>query len=202
MNLSNKLTVLRILIVPVFLLALTPGRFLLPAAADLWLHPLALVLFIIAAITDYYDGMLARRHGWVTNFGKLMDPLADKVLVMAAFVGMVELRLFAAWMVAFILAREFLITGLRLLATAEGRVLAADRWGKNKTITQMTAIIAGLVFLIWRDIVEQFALPEAARASVGYLHGGLQALMLATVVLTIASGARYFIANRDVIAER
>ncbi len=190
MNLSNKLTLSRIIIVPFFLVALTPTSFGLPEASQPTLRVLALLMFIGASITDYYDGALARRHGWATNFGRLMDPLADKVLTMAAFVAMVQLELFPAWMVVLILAREFLITGLRQLAIAEGRILSADRWGKNKTIAQITTIITALVFLAARDW-------QIAWIFNWILH----AMMLFCVLLTILSGWRYLAANRDILRD-
>ena len=206
MNLANKLTLGRILIIPFFLVALIPASFGLPAAWGLWLHPLALVLFFGAALTDYYDGMLARRHGWVSNFGKLMDPLADKILIMAALVGLVELRIFPAWMVVIILAREFLITGLRLVASAQGKVLAADRWGKNKTISQIVTIVAALVYLtlydwlMWAGMWEQL---HVGRLPVGTaLHWVLYLLMFCCVVMTVASGWRYCRVNLDLINTR
>ena len=205
MNLSNKLTVSRIAIVPFFLVALTPTSFGLPESWQPTMRLLALVMFIGASVTDYYDGALARRYGWSTNFGKLMDPLADKVLIMAAFVGMVQLELFPAWMVILILAREFLITGLRQLAMGEGRVLAADRWGKNKTIVQVTTVITALVFLAARDWLDVFGIWERVivrQWEIAWIFTAtLRGMMLFCVVLTIYSGWRYYRANRDILRE-
>ncbi|MEN6626652.1 MAG: CDP-diacylglycerol--glycerol-3-phosphate 3-phosphatidyltransferase [Candidatus Sumerlaeia bacterium] len=203
MNLANKLTLSRILVVPFFLVALTPQPFGLPESMNPSLRLIALLLFIAASVTDYYDGALARRHGWITNFGKLMDPLADKVLTMAAFVSMVQLKLFPAWMVVLILAREFLITGLRQLAVAEGRVLSADRWGKNKTIAQLTTIITALVFLAARDWLNYFDLWDSVimrRWEIENVFGWvLHAMIFICVVLTTVSGIRYFVGNMDII---
>lgn len=203
MNLSNKLTVGRMLVVPLFLFALLPESFFLPRAVDPWFRFAALAIFVGAAISDYYDGMLARKHGWITSFGQLFDPLADKLIVMAAMVGMIELDMFSAWMVALILCRELLVTGFRTLAVGKGKVLAADRWGKNKTILQMTTIITALVLLFLRDVVA-----ATGRVEPGDLDrvwqwclAGFDVLMLACVALTVLSGAQYFAKNWDLIAE-
>jgi CDP-diacylglycerol--glycerol-3-phosphate 3-phosphatidyltransferase len=205
MNLANKLTVSRIAVIPFFMVALIPESLGIPVSWEPGLRLLAAILFIAAAITDYWDGALARRHGWITNFGRLMDPLADKVLVMAAFVGMVQLAIFPAWMVVLVLAREFLITGLRLLALAKGRVLSADRWGKNKTISQLTTIITALVFLAARDWLEVFNLWDRVivrQWDIAWIFNGiLHVMMLICVVLTIASGWRYCHGNLDVFQD-
>ena len=203
MNLANQLTLSRIVVIPFFLVAMTPPSFGLPPGWSIWLHPLALALFIAAAITDYYDGVLARRHGWETNFGVLMDPLADKVLAMAAFVGLVQLDVFPAWMVVLILTREFLITGLRLLASAQGRVLSADRWGKNKTISQIVVIIGALIHVVLADWLGRLGLQEQLRLGSLNLLAAYRILVLVVmyvcVILTVLSGWRYFMANRDLI---
>jgi CDP-diacylglycerol---glycerol-3-phosphate 3-phosphatidyltransferase len=141
MNLANKLTFLRIALVPVFMLFVFID------------HPvtrlLALLIFGGASLTDLYDGWLARRHNYITDLGKFMDPLADKLLVSAAFISFVELQELSipAWMVIVIISREFIITGLRTLAAAKGKVLAASRAGKYKTTSQMTSIIIILTIL-------------------------------------------------------
>ena len=108
------------------------------------MYVIALVMFIVAMVTDALDGWLARNKYGCTTFGKLMDPLADKVLVAVAFLGLAEQGLYAIWMVALIIAREFMVTGLRLLLVEKQVVLAADRWGKVKTVMQMGAILLGL----------------------------------------------------------
>ena len=140
MNLPNQLTVARLFLSFLFvaLLSIEEVEFMRTAA---------LLVFVIAAITDFLDGYLARKHQLITNFGKLMDPLADKVLMCAGFVLLTRLELIPAWMVVAILSREFLVTGLRLLASAEGVVLAAEALGKYKTILQIVTII---YFLIYR----------------------------------------------------
>ena len=108
-------------------------------------YTVALVLFVAASITDILDGTIARKRGLITDFGKLMDPLADKILICSAFIAFIELEWMPAWMVIVIVARELAITGLRLLAASKNIVLAAEKQGKNKTITQVVAIIALLV---------------------------------------------------------
>ena len=129
MNLPNKLTMGRIFAIPVFIVV-----FLMDYRIA------AAVIFILAAVTDMLDGHIARKHNLVTNFGKLMDPLADKLLVMSALICMVEVGDVAGWMVVVILGREFIITGMRQVAAAQGIVIAAGTTGKIKTITQMIAI--------------------------------------------------------------
>lgn len=203
MNLSNKLTLSRIIVVPFFLVALMPTSFGMPESCEPVARVIALLLFIGASITDYYDGALARRYGWSTNFGKLMDPLADKVLTMSAFVAMVQLELFPAWMVILILAREFLITGLRQLAMVEGRVLGADRWGKNKTIAQLTTIITALVYLAARDWLKFFEVWERVIVRSWKIEWVFQwtltFMIFVCVVLTVVSGIRYLMGNLDII---
>jgi len=142
---------------------------------------LALIIFIIAALTDALDGHLARTVYGCTDFGKLMDPLADKVLTAAAFIGFVELGVMPAWMVTLILAREFMVTGLRLLAADKGIVLAAGPWGKHKTIWQMIFIIAVLFAGVFRSL-------ETLNSAIGW--GGLL-----VTALSVWSGWHYFQEN-------
>jgi CDP-diacylglycerol--glycerol-3-phosphate 3-phosphatidyltransferase len=141
----------------------------------------ALIVFILAALTDALDGHLARKVYGCSDFGKLMDPLADKVLTAAAFIGFVELKVMPAWMVTLILSREMMVTGLRLLAADRGIVLAAGIWGKQKTIWQMVFIIAVLLAFVSRTL-EKFNEP-------GWWAG------LAVTILTVWSGIVYFREN-------
>ncbi|MCI8908182.1 MAG: CDP-diacylglycerol--glycerol-3-phosphate 3-phosphatidyltransferase [Angelakisella sp.] len=134
MNLPNKLTTLRIVMIPLFLLALYQ---------DWWLG--ALLLFALASLTDALDGHIARSQGLVTDFGKFMDPLADKLLVTSALLAFVELLNVPGWVVFLIIGRELAITGLRTIAAGKGIVMAADKWGKLKTVSQMVWICYGLV---------------------------------------------------------
>ena len=139
MNLANKLTMIRIFLVPVFLIFITVQD--IPYGSII-----ATVIFIIASLTDQLDGHIARSRNQITNFGKFMDPLADKLLVTAALVSLVELKLVAGWAVVVILAREFAVSGLRTLAASDGIVIAASWWGKIKTVTQMIAILLLLLY--------------------------------------------------------
>lgn len=132
MNLPNKLTLFRIFLIPVFILVMLfdiPNKFLI-----------ACIVFIIAAITDAMDGSIARKHNLVTDFGKFMDPLADKLLVISALICMIEVGLVPGWMVIIIVARELTVSILRAIAAADGKVIAASGGGKLKTISQMIAI--------------------------------------------------------------
>jgi len=205
MNLANKLTLSRVVTVPIFMVFLLPDSFWIPQQLHSVSRVIALLLFVAAAITDYWDGVLARRHNWISSFGQLFDPLADKLIVMAAFVGMVELKIFSSWMVILILCREFLITGLRTLAVSQGKILAADRWGKNKTISQMTTIITALVYLSARDIVTQTGhWDEYVVNRWGlewWLTMALQFMMLFCTALTVLSGWLYMQKNWDMIRE-
>lgn len=134
MNLPNKLTVLRVLLIPFFVF------FLLTDFVP-YSNIIATVLFIIASLTDMADGKIARKYNLVTNFGKFMDPLADKMLVCSAFICLVDNHKISAWIVIVIIAREFIISGFRLIASDNGVVIAASYWGKFKTTFQMFAII-------------------------------------------------------------
>ena len=142
MNLPNKLTVLRICMIPFFVAAL-----LYENGADQTMRIIANVIFITASLTDLLDGKIARKYGLVTNFGKFMDPLADKLLVCSALICMIELRELPAWMVIIIISREFIISGFRLVASDNGVVIAASYWGKFKTTFQMIGVVL-LIFNI------------------------------------------------------
>ena len=135
MNLPNKLTILRVIMIPFFVFFLLSG---VGGSASKWI---ALVIFAAASITDTLDGYIARRDNLITDFGKFMDPLADKLLVCSALICFVELDKLPAWMVIIIIAREFIISGFRLVASDNGIVIAASWWGKSKTISQMIMII-------------------------------------------------------------
>ena len=141
MNLPNKLTVLRVLMIPFFVV------FMITPLAEGNGKYIALALFCIASLTDMLDGKIARKHNLVTNFGKFMDPLADKLLVCSALICMIELRELPAWMVIIIISREFIISGFRLVASDNGVVIAASYWGKFKTTFQMIGVVL-LIFNI------------------------------------------------------
>lgn len=135
MNLPNKLTIFRVILIPFFVFFLLTD--VLGAGGDY----LALVIFIVASLTDMLDGKIARKYNLVTNFGKFMDPLADKLLVCSALICMIELDRLPAWIVIIVIAREFIISGFRLIAAENGVVIAANYWGKFKTASQMVMII-------------------------------------------------------------
>ncbi|NLL06188.1 MAG: CDP-diacylglycerol--glycerol-3-phosphate 3-phosphatidyltransferase [Clostridiaceae bacterium] len=160
MNLPNKLTILRILLIPIFMLIIVPiPQWMLDTSILSFINPqltavnnfinnygnyVAALIFIIASSTDALDGYIARKTKQITKFGKFLDPIADKLLVTAALIALVERGDLSTWVAVIIIGREFMITGLRLVAASEGIVIAASSWGKIKTITQMIAIIAML----------------------------------------------------------
>lgn len=189
MNLPNQLTVSRFLLTGLFLVAVFvpfPGR-----------ESVALVLFSVAGITDFLDGRIARQRKLITNFGILMDPLADKILTCSAFIAFVELHRIQAWMVVVIVARELAITGLRLLAASRNVVLAAERLGKHKTISQIVTIIATLLALC-RPEWGRFGEAVLGPAILGHAWIDLAATVTqwAAVVLTLYSGVAYLWRNR------
>jgi CDP-diacylglycerol--glycerol-3-phosphate 3-phosphatidyltransferase len=170
-NVPNLLTVLRILLVPVLVAALLAGT----DNGDL----LAAVVFAFASATDFVDGWIARRHAKETTFGKLMDPLADKLLVTAALVALVSLDRVSAWVAMVIIAREFAVTGLRGVAMEQGHVVPASIWGKLKTVVQIVAVMCLIAF--------------------DGPPGWVDALVYFTVVVTVLSGADYFFGLRRVL---
>ena len=139
MNLPNKLTILRVILIPFFVF------FLISPFFDGYGNYIALAIFIIASLTDMADGKIARKYNLVTNFGKFMDPLADKLLVCSAMICLVDLKLIPVWVVLIIIAREFIISGFRLVASDNGIVIAASYWGKFKTTFQMIAVVLLIV---------------------------------------------------------
>jgi len=164
---------------------------------------LALLTFLIASLTDYLDGELARRVYGVSAFGKLMDPLTDKVLVCAAFVEFVELKLVPAWIVVLIISREFLVTGLRLLAASRGEIVSAGFWGKHKTVTQLLTIIVLLAGLSFREDFRHHFGPRFTDVQLATYNDVLNitSLCLISVVafITVFSGAVYFYQHRKLL---
>lgn len=183
MNLANKLTISRIILAGIFILFL----FIRGPGAKF----MALAVFLAACITDYYDGYLARKTGGITSFGKLMDPIADKILILGAFLAFVEMEIIPAWMVMIIIARELMITGIRILALSQKKVLSAEMGGKHKTVSQMVAVISILIFLIIRDLGFGIRYTE-------YFGIGLHLLMIIVVAMTLTSGISYMVKNRDI----
>lgn len=191
MNLPNKLTVLRIFLIPVFMVVLlaplnwgsiTTGGTVVP-----WTQIVGAIIFAVASITDFADGQIARRQHLVTNFGKFADPLADKMLVMTAFIILVSLDKVPAWVAAIIVCRELAVTGLRLIVVEnDGEVIAAAMPGKIKTMTQMLSII----FLFLNDVF--FA---AVNIPIGEI------LLYICLFFTVYSGIDYFVNSRSVFAD-
>ena len=192
MNLPNRLTVSRLVLTVVFVAAVS---------ADFpYHHTLALGLFVLAAVTDYVDGEIARRYSLITDFGKLMDPLVDKIMTAAAFVCLVPLRAIPAWVAIVVITREFLITGLRLLAVSKGRVLAADPIGKHKTSWQIATVIFFLVLLSFQEFVHSPVGGSMDRRWLAlWTYGGWTVSGIA-VVLTIYSGVDYLWRHRTMIS--
>ncbi len=175
MNLPNKLTIFRVILIPFFVVLLLFDL----TAYDKWI---ALAIFIVASLTDFLDGHIARKYNLVTNFGKFMDPLADKLLVCSAMICLVELSRIPAWVVIIIIAREFIISGFRLVASDNGVVIAASYWGKFKTVFQIV-----MICLMIAD------LPSLALVT--------QIVMWVAVVLTVVSLVDYLLKNKDVMRE-
>ena len=176
MNLPNKLTILRIVMIPFFVLFML---FPVTGPSDKWI---ALALFIAASLTDLLDGHIARKYNLITNFGKFMDPLADKLLVCSALICLVELGRIPSWIVIVIIAREFIISGFRLIASDNGVVIAASYWGKFKTTFQMVVICLMI-------------------ANMDALSLLTNIIMWIALVLTVVSLLDYLIKNRDIMKE-
>lgn len=180
MNLPNKLTVLRVLLVPVFILVL-----LLSNNSDVkFFRILPLIIFVAAAITDTLDGYIARKHKLITDFGKFMDPLADKLLVCAALICFIEIKYISSWIVILIISREFIISGFRMLAASKGITIAANMWGKLKTVVQMILVI--IILCDFADILN-------------FLSALITPFIVLTILLTIISGFTYIYDNKKVI---
>lgn len=175
MNLPNKLTMFRVILIPFFVVFLLVDI----TSIDKWI---ALGIFIVASLTDLLDGKIARKYNLVTNFGKFMDPLADKLLVCSALICLVAMERIPAWMVIIIIAREFIISGFRLIASDNGVVIAASYWGKFKTTFQMV-----MICLMIADI-------EALRLLT-------TVVMWAALILTVVSLVDYLAKNRDVMKD-
>lgn len=176
MNLANKLTILRIFLVPVFLIFIAVKG--IPYGRSI-----ATAVFIIAALTDQLDGYIARSRNQITKFGKFMDPLADKLLVSAALISFVELKMIHSWVAMVIIAREFAVTGLRTIAASEGIVIAASWWGKIKTVIQIITIICILIDLNHPTILPNYT---------------TKVCIAAAVIITVISGIDYFVKNKHV----
>lgn len=192
MNLANKLTLLRIFLVPLFLIFIVFKE--LPYGTFI-----ATFIFILASLTDKLDGYIARSRNQITRFGKLMDPLADKLLVTAALVSLVELHLIPSWAAMIIIAREFAVSALRTIAAADGIVIAASKWGKIKTVIQIIAI---LLLLLQVNINSSQLLISTVNNNEflkGFFNYAPNIFLYLAVIITIISGVDYFRKNKNAI---
>jgi CDP-diacylglycerol--glycerol-3-phosphate 3-phosphatidyltransferase len=176
MNLPNKLTIFRVILIPFFVF------FLLSNAAGDMSKWIALIIFIIASLTDMLDGKIARKYNLITDFGKFMDPLADKMLVCSAMIALVGLQKIPSWIVIIIIAREFIISGFRLIAADKGVVIAASYWGKFKTVFQMAMVILMIADLPALSILTQI-------------------VMWVALALTVVSLIDYLVKNKGVLKD-
>jgi CDP-diacylglycerol--glycerol-3-phosphate 3-phosphatidyltransferase len=190
MNIPNQITVSRIIMIPIFVVFMLVdfgwGDVTFLGATIPVGHLLGAIIFILAAVTDFIDGYYARKHNLVTNMGKFLDPLADKLLVSAALIILVELGFAPAWIVILIISREFAVTGLRLILADEGEVVAAKQLGKIKMWTQIVAISA---LLLHNVFFEMFSIPFAS------------IMLYVSLFFTIWSGWDYFYANRRILLD-
>lgn len=191
MNWANRLTVARLFFTFIFVAALSSA----------WGYgkTVGLALFLLAGITDYADGKIARHFAMITDFGKLMDPLVDKIMIASAFICLVPLHAIPAWAVIVVISREFLITGLRLLALSKGKILPAESMGKHKTAWQIITVVFLLGVLSWREIQHLGPLPDPWYFSDWWSYAGA-ALIACTLGFTVYSGCGYLWKNRALLA--
>ncbi len=187
MNLPNKLTVFRVILIVPFVVVLLGGEAGWFGEKQLITDIIALVIFIVASLTDLIDGKIARKYNLVTNFGKFMDPLADKLLVSAALIALVEMERIPAWVVIIIISREFIISGFRLIASDNHVVIAASYWGKFKTTFQMV-----MVCLMIADLGAVF----------GWMRIITEVIMWIALALTVISLIDYLVKNKEVMKEQ
>jgi CDP-diacylglycerol--glycerol-3-phosphate 3-phosphatidyltransferase len=189
MNWANRLTLSRLGLTILFVIALNStwefGR------------TTALILFVLAGVTDFFDGEIARRYQFVTNFGRLMDPLVDKIMIAAAFICLVPLKAIPAWAATIVVARDFLITGLRLMASSRGQILPAERLGKHKTSWQIVTVVFFLILLTARELGYADRHTDWWHQAWGV---GGETLVWITVALTLYSGLGYAWRHRAVVA--
>lgn len=195
MNLPNKITVARMLLIPIMIIvpylgfnnilfgSVTIGSFI------------TLIIFLIASFTDFLDGYLARKNNLVTTFGKFLDPIADKLLVLSALIMLVEQGIIPGWIPIIIAAREFIVSGIRMLAAGDGKVIAASWYGKVKTVSQMIAI--SLAFLSTNTFM-QFTSVEMSTGAL-ILNILMSLAMIVAVLTTILSGVDYFMKSKDIV---
>jgi CDP-diacylglycerol--glycerol-3-phosphate 3-phosphatidyltransferase len=193
MNLANKLTLIIIFLVPVFLVFI--------AVKDIpYGSFIATFIFILASLTDKLEGYIARSRNQITNFGKFMDPLADKLLVTAALISLVDLQVVPGWAAVVIIAREFAVSGLRSIAAAQGRVIAASWWGKIKTVIQIIAIILLLLKVNIHDarLLKIFVIDNYYLK--GFFKFAPMIMLMIAVIVTLLSGYDYFKKNKEAVS--
>ncbi len=195
MNLPNKITVARMLLIPIMIIipylelnntlfgSVTVGSFI------------TLIIFLIASLTDFLDGYLARKNNLVTTFGKFLDPIADKLLVLSALIMLVEQGIIPGWIPIIIAAREFIVSGIRMLAAGDGKVIAASWYGKVKTVSQMVAI--SFAFLSTNTFMQFTSVEMSAGALI--LNILMSLAMIVAVLTTILSGVDYFMKSKDIV---
>ena len=202
MNIANKLTLSRIIMIPFILFFLLPLPYCETCAFSGFIvsapgRVIAFVLFVLAAMTDLLDGMMARKQGLVSNFGKLVDPIADKLLVLAVFTAFVQLGRISTYVIVLIAAREFIVTGIRVISVEQGQVIAASWFGKIKTIFQIVTLGA----LMFEPIIVQWfdpSLPFLGYGQPWTIPGDV--LVAVTLLLTVFSGLDYWLKNREFLS--
>jgi CDP-diacylglycerol--glycerol-3-phosphate 3-phosphatidyltransferase len=187
MNLPNRLTLARLFLTVLFVAVIS--------VSFPYHRTLALILFVVASITDYIDGEIARRYALITDFGTLMDPLVDKIMTAAAFVCLVPLNALPAWVAIVVISREFMITGLRLLAVSKGLILSADNWGKHKTTWQIVTVIFFLVLLSAEEF--HWRIGGGSTGALWFYGGWL--ISGIAVILTLYSGVGYLWKHRSML---
>lgn len=197
MNLPNKITIARILLVPIMMLMPYIGITAKTSFGLPIVNIIILIIFLVASFTDYLDGHIARRRNIVTNFGKFLDPIADKLLVLAALVMLVEAGIIPGWIPIIIAAREFMVSAIRMLVATEGKVIAASKLGKIKTVTQMVAI--SLAFLDTNYFMSFVCGGLTGFALI--LNILMSVAMILAVIATIWSGVDYFMKSKDVVLQ-
>lgn len=185
MNLPNRITIARLILCAVFVGVLE--------FEEKWVGPTALAIFALASFTDWLDGYIARKYNLITDFGKLMDPLADKVLIAAALIHFVDNGYAPAWVVMCVITREFMITGLRVIAASKGVIMEAERLGKHKTVSQIMTAVVGLLIEAHEDLELSLINADLVKT------WGLGALLAITLIITVLSGYNYFSKNKDLL---
>ena len=198
-NLPNQITVSRVVLISIFVFFAnlnTDNKILsLSEQTVFYSHLLAYIIAIVAGLTDLLDGYLARRLKAESDFGRLMDPLADKIFILATFIMMADYNLMPAWIVIVILTREFMVTGLRMLASSKGVIISADKWGKCKTALQMTALAIG--GFAWVTLSTSNPIELKANDN-PWIWGSWYTLLLIVTAVTIYSGVGYYVKNKNI----